>query len=141
MVSPGPVLWPLVRTWPPPVTLSPSLWATAMPAGRAAHAATARSALRTCVSLWFEGTGGPPEPAARAGSAPDYRKTRRTGTPELAPFARRYPCGLPGRLAQLGERRLDKAEVTGSSPVSPTPKTPLRRGFRVSGTNVAYGER
>ncbi len=26
---------------------------------------------------------------------------------------------LPGRLAQLGERRLDKAEVTGSSPVSP----------------------
>jgi hypothetical protein len=26
----------------------------------------------------------------------------------------------PGRLAQLGERRLDKAEVTGSSPVSPT---------------------
>jgi hypothetical protein len=27
---------------------------------------------------------------------------------------------FPGRLAQLGERRLDKAEVTGSSPVSPT---------------------
>jgi len=27
----------------------------------------------------------------------------------------------PGRLAQLGERRLDKAEVTGSSPVSPIP--------------------
>src|SRR3712207_8890267 len=27
---------------------------------------------------------------------------------------------VPGRLAQLGERRLDKAEVTGSSPVSPT---------------------
>ena len=26
----------------------------------------------------------------------------------------------PGRLAQLGERRLDKAEVTGSSPVTPT---------------------
>jgi hypothetical protein len=26
---------------------------------------------------------------------------------------------IPGRLAQLGERRLDKAEVTGSSPVSP----------------------
>jgi acetyl-CoA acyltransferase len=26
---------------------------------------------------------------------------------------------VPGRLAQLGERRLDKAEVTGSSPVSP----------------------
>src|SRR3712207_835119 len=26
----------------------------------------------------------------------------------------------PGRLAQLGERLLDKQEVTGSSPVSPT---------------------
>ena len=26
---------------------------------------------------------------------------------------------IPGRLAQLGERRLDKAEVTGSNPVSP----------------------
>ena len=31
---------------------------------------------------------------------------------------------LPGRLAQLGERRLDKAEVTGSSPVSPMSKGP-----------------
>jgi hypothetical protein len=31
-----------------------------------------------------------------------------------------YICTPPGRLAQLGERRLDKAEVTGSSPVSPT---------------------
>src|SRR3954467_9125897 len=27
---------------------------------------------------------------------------------------------LPGPLAQLGERRLDKPEVTGSSPVRPT---------------------
>ena len=34
---------------------------------------------------------------------------------------------LPGRLAQLGERRLDKAEVTGSSPVSPTPESPANR--------------
>jgi hypothetical protein len=39
--------------------------------------------------------------------------------------------GVPARLAQLGERRLDKAEVTGSSPVSRTTKAPLRRGFRV----------
>jgi hypothetical protein len=31
---------------------------------------------------------------------------------------------IPGRLAQLGERRLDKAEVTGSSPVSPITKMP-----------------
>ena len=30
-----------------------------------------------------------------------------------------YAWQPPGRLAQLGERRLDKAEVTGSSPVSP----------------------
>ena len=41
--------------------------------------------------------------------------------------------GLPGRLAQLGERRLDKAEVTGSSPVSPITgecrKAPERRGL------------
>jgi hypothetical protein len=32
--------------------------------------------------------------------------------------------GFPGRLAQLGERRLDKAEVTGSSPVSPIAENP-----------------
>src|SRR4051795_4492067 len=39
---------------------------------------------------------------------------------------------LPGRLAQLGERRLDKAEVTGSSPVSPTFANPGSRwGFAV----------
>src|SRR6478672_10463682 len=39
---------------------------------------------------------------------------------------------VPGRLAQLGERRLDKAEVTGSSPVSPTnrrvPRGPVFAG-------------
>ena len=34
---------------------------------------------------------------------------------------------FPGRLAQLGERRLDKAEVTGSSPVSPTTIVNLRQ--------------
>ena len=39
-----------------------------------------------------------------------------------------YAWRSPGRLAQLGERRLDKAEVTGSSPVSPTSDAPLRRG-------------
>src|SRR4051794_37752377 len=37
---------------------------------------------------------------------------------------------LPGRLAQLGERRLDKAEVTGSSPVSPMRRSRSRRGRR-----------
>src|SRR3954447_17025359 len=36
--------------------------------------------------------------------------------------------GTPGRLAQLGERRLDKAEVTGSSPVSPTLSKPRSGG-------------
>ena len=41
---------------------------------------------------------------------------------------------FPGRLAQLGERRLDKAEVTGSSPVSPIPGEPHFMGlFRVRG--------
>ncbi len=29
---------------------------------------------------------------------------------------------VPGRLAQLGERQLDKLEVTGSSPVTPIRK-------------------
>ena len=36
---------------------------------------------------------------------------------------------VPGRLAQLGERRLDKAEVTGSSPVSPTAFGPVVTGL------------
>jgi hypothetical protein len=39
---------------------------------------------------------------------------------------------FPGRLAQLGERRLDKAEVTGSSPVSPIGGNPHScAGFRL----------
>ena len=40
---------------------------------------------------------------------------------------------VPGRLAQLGERRLDKAEVTGSSPVSPMTWSAglMRRAFGV----------
>jgi hypothetical protein len=48
---------------------------------------------------------------------------------------------LPGPLAQLGERRLDKPEVTGSSPVRPTPESPVAesqmRGLRRSRTEVA----
>lgn len=41
---------------------------------------------------------------------------------------------VPGRLAQLGERRLDKAEVAGSSPASPITKNPGKRwGFCVLG--------
>jgi hypothetical protein len=39
----------------------------------------------------------------------------------------------PGRLAQLGERRLDKAEVTGSSPVSPIQETAATAPFLSGG--------
>src|SRR3954468_3060588 len=38
----------------------------------------------------------------------------------------------PGRLAQLGEHQLDKLGVTGSSPVPPTPKSPLKRAFSLA---------
>ena len=41
---------------------------------------------------------------------------------------------LPGRLAQLGERRLDKAEVAGSSPASSTPDSD-RRGVPLLSLN------
>src|SRR4051794_901000 len=43
-----------------------------------------------------------------------------------------YAWQPPGRLAQLGERRLDKAEVTGSSPVSPTFENRTTARFRGS---------
>jgi hypothetical protein len=44
---------------------------------------------------------------------------------------------FPGRLAQLGERRLDKAEVTGSSPVSPIAQRPVFTGrFAFLGQSV-----
>jgi hypothetical protein len=42
----------------------------------------------------------------------------------------RYSSNPPGRLAQLGERRLDKAEVTGSSPVSPIGRIQTPTGAR-----------
>ena len=52
------------------------------------------------------------------------------GTLHPPPKARRTTATLapdrpPGPLAQLGERRLDKPEVTGSSPVRPTYRGPL----------------
>ena len=50
-------------------------------------------------------------------------------------------CRLPGRLAQLGERRLDKAEVTGSSPVSPTYESPAPAGFSRSRAQIASTNR
>jgi hypothetical protein len=56
---------------------------------------------------------------------------RQVGIPGYRPVDTLGSC--PGRLAQLGERRLDKAEVTGSSPVSPITgkcrrgRTPLLR--------------
>jgi hypothetical protein len=47
---------------------------------------------------------------------------------------------LLGRLAQLGERRLDKAEVAGSSPASPinrrVPETPANAGVSALGTDA-----
>src|SRR3954468_5194737 len=45
-----------------------------------------------------------------------------------------YAWQPPGRLAQLGERRLDKAEVTGSSPVSPTERS------AVLGRELSFGQ-
>ena len=63
---------------------------------------------------------------------------RHEGAPSVADpaLSRAVACGrravdtliawsFPGRLAQLGERRLDKAEVTGSSPVSPIAQRPV----------------
>jgi len=52
--------------------------------------------------------------AARHVGKGDARQRRRGG----ARCAAHATFVVPGRLAQLGERRLDKAEVTGSSPVS-----------------------
>src|SRR3954465_9030319 len=46
---------------------------------------------------------------------------------------------LPGRLAQLGERRLDKAEVTGSSPVSPTWNGPMPSGLSSRAEHATNG--
>ena len=68
----------------------------------------------------------------RALPAPRRRRPQRRPAPLPDPSLH---CRLPGRLAQLGERRLDKAEVTGSSPVSPIPKTSLRddRGLVAQG--------
>jgi hypothetical protein len=49
----------------------------------------------------------------------------------------------PGRLAQLGERRLDKAEVTGSSPVSPIKRSAfaglLCSWFETSSLRPSFG--
>ena len=72
-----------------------------------------------------------PRPPAHHPRAP--RRGRVAPEPEpgrdaVGPGARWYPVRLPGRLAQLGERRLDKAEVTGSSPVSPT-GSPVQGAF------------
>src|SRR5215208_7413484 len=75
---------------------------------------------------------GPPCPGRSARSVresrePWARRTRRNGSDTSLSHC--YACGLPGRLAQLGERRLDKAEVTGSSPVSPTSRSRALAGF------------
>ena len=51
----------------------------------------------------------------RGRSGPDATPV---GSPPAAEPAANFRAP-PGRIAQLGERRLDKAEVTGSSPVTP----------------------
>src|SRR3954453_9787437 len=66
-----------------------------------------------------------PKTSAKRGSCAGWRPAGSLAREERAPGALkgREPLAMidavPGRLAQLGERRLDKAEVTGSSPVSP----------------------
>ena len=48
----------------------------------------------------------------------------------------------PGRLAQLGERQLDKLEVTGSSPVAPIWGSPmLPKGVALLGLKRRRGAR
>ena len=93
----------------------------------------------------------PPGPGAKAPADRALKRPRGPSAPWEAPLGprasssqhRRFPSGagsgrlalircsaFPGRLAQLGERRLDKAEVTGSSPVSPMrSKSTCQRAF------------
>ncbi len=79
----------------------------------------------------------PPHPPARCSATRASTTPPRVSSRERARSrAHRYASGLPGRLAQLGERRLDKAEVTGSSPVSPTRKPRSMRAFVVQGRAV-----
>ena len=91
---------------------------------------------RPGVAAACQGGAGAP-PARRAGAAAARRAARRVPALEGACSARSTRSwstadprravdtlgSFPGRLAQLGERRLDKAEVTGSSPVSPIAHT------------------
>src|SRR5947209_6671095 len=143
MVSPGPVDWPDASTCPPPVTLRPELCASARLAGTMANARTTRRALRTeylpWTCRWAARPATPPAGRGRRGRFPLRHRAKPISTDvHKARFVRSraaLSCPLPGRLAQLGERRLDKAEVTGSSPVSPTPGAPPRRGFVVLRTS------
>src|SRR5258708_34702383 len=71
----------------------------------------------------------------RSRSRRDPRSAPGPGRPGAAPARAGAACRavdrlgfVPGRLAQLGERRLDKAEVTGSSPASPIAFRPVFRG-------------
>jgi hypothetical protein len=66
--------------------------------------------------------------AGRCVATPPRRRggRRRVQAAPATSDSRSLHCPLPGRLAQLGERLLDKQEVTGSSPVSPT-EAPLCR--------------
>ena len=67
-----------------------------------------------------ESSAGVWERRRRPGRDRAVRACAEVGTAPVGDGRRCYPSlPIPGRLAQLGERRLDKAEVTGSSPVSP----------------------
>ena len=52
---------------------------------------------------------------------------------EPALLSPRAKLAAPGRLAQLGERRLDKAEVAGSSPAVPISRRPSRLALTCAG--------
>ena len=76
-------------------------------------------------------------PPADAPMAPASSNGAATETPSAVGVAAAILGRSPGPLAQLGERRLDKPEVTGSSPVRPiadllriAPHTALQHGLR-----------
>ena len=63
-------------------------------------------------------------------SGSEFRRPRSAGPPSFRVGRGAANIGAPGRIAQLGERQLDKLEVTGSSPVAPITPCPHGRGRR-----------
>ena len=130
----------------------PSRWRPSWPT----RSATGRVVPRDATTLVAWDAGGDPAAERERLAAAGVVGPRPPGTPVAARLRRRverrarprpparnaledvrYSCAPPGRLAQLGERLLDKQEVTGSSPVSPTFRKPRNReGFVVPGPAV-----